>query len=115
MDCADQFKALFSEHLRITSPRAVVANGDDRGLGFLRELGELIGRAKDRQAANCRARQRCVGVDEADGVVLPAETQDVQHNLSMSASADDENVHAVVIGHREAGTSTRYFEEGTPM
>ena len=104
MDRVDQIEALFEEHLCVTSAGAVVADRHNRGLDLFRfELWKLVRRAKDRQAANARAGERSVGVDETDGIVFPGGEQDVEHDLPMSAGAEDQHVHGVIIGPRGVG------------
>ena len=102
MDRVHQLKSLLDEHLRVASPGAIVTDSDDRGSGFFGELGQLIGGPEDRQPADARAAERGVGIDESDGGIFSGGAKDIQHNFPVAAGADDEHVHELIIGQREA-------------
>jgi len=92
MNGVDQLKPLLNKQIRVMHACAIVADRDDRARTFA-EVWEGDWATQVPHSADDRARQRRVGVDKADRLAFSRGAEDVQHDLPMSAGADDENVH----------------------
>jgi hypothetical protein len=95
VDGGDELEAGFQGERRIGVPDAVVADGDDGGRGTMLpgDLREAVGLAEDGQAGDGPAGEGGVGIDETDGLIDRLGAKDIEHDLAVPASADDEYPH----------------------
>jgi hypothetical protein len=93
VDGADELEPLGGERGGVLPAGAVVADRDDRVRHplLLPQLRQHVRRPEHRHPADLRAGEPRVGIDEPDRVVPPGRAQDVEHDLAVSARADDDD------------------------
>src|ERR1700733_3476041 len=99
MNHTEQIQFRIQHQLGITGANAIVADGDDGAADFLlAKLGEQVDLAEHLDAGNFAAGEGGVGIEKAADAMLISSAKDVQHHFAVPASANDDNVHAGVIG-----------------
>lgn len=93
----EHLKAVFVERLRHGAADAVVADGDDCGADAARvQFGQSVEIAEDGQTVDPSAAQLEVAVNESDGFVLLGLLENIEHDSSVSARAEDDEFHGVL-------------------
>ncbi|GJQ27925.1 MAG: hypothetical protein HBSAPP02_29570 [Phycisphaerae bacterium] len=97
MNRREYFEAVFVKRFRHGAADAVVANGDNRGTDSARvQIGQGVEIPENGQAVDPAAAELEIAVDETDGFVLFGLLENIEHDSSVSARAEDDEFHGVL-------------------
>lgn len=99
VDHVDQIQLGFLDEPGIAGADAIIANRDDGAADLLlAKLEQEVDRTKHLDPANLSTDEVGIRIKKSADPVLVHRPEDIQDNFPMPAGANDDNVHAYVIG-----------------